>query len=484
MLEKVLLKQISLVDPDEMIGWASTFLAETQRPRYEAQIMGRTKTYADAAHAQHLTDLSLSARVLIELAARVESTGRRRVDPVLNLRLQSLAHQVWQAHLAAGEVRFRIRSPRSIRLTKDGRIEIEQIDVPPFRSSAMHRAYVKRMADRKNVQSTDLDLARQLAQALQEGQDVPSQLQGIDEALQACRGYGLVAFLAALSLASQISGGTTDNDVVGVGFTEGQLRETIERAADEVYPQLAVNEVWRALLSLVWRQDLLREMSIAISDFQEVPARLLSRPLIERRNGTIYIPKMAAAFALNTFTFRLLEGTWFEDLSEEDELLRRALEVRRGTVRPRHEFERELVAELAQTRHPFRSNVKQARADTVSELGVALRSEVDAVVLVEPRHEIWVIEAKDLAYPFSPRRVRSELDKYTRSGGHFDKLAKKVHDVAHDPAAVAAALGVRSSSPYSTKGLFVTRELSPAAFLDDAPFPSIVLDSLSNFLGR
>jgi len=55
--------------------------------------------------------------------------------------------------------------------------------------------------------------------------------------------------------------------------------------------------------------------------------------------------------------------------------------------------------------------------------------------------ELWVIEAKDLAIPFSARRIRSELNKYQRKDGHFAKLAEKVQYVSADPDAVAASIG-------------------------------------------
>ena len=115
-------------------------------------------------------------------------------------------------------------------------------------------------------------------------------------------------------------------------------------------------------------------------------------------------------------------------------------------------------------------------------IGVPLRFELDAVVALPERGELLVLEAKDLAIPFSPRRIRSELDKYQRTNGHFEKLFKKVENVASAPAEVAKALGAPQGQ-YRVRGVFVTRELSPAAFLDGYEAEFVVIDDLARTVG-
>jgi len=110
-----------------------------------------------------------------------------------------------------------------------------------------------------------------------------------------------------------------------------------------------------------------------------------------------------------------------------------------------------------------------------------LSSEIDALVVDPSRRQVLVLEAKDLAFPFSARRIRSEIDKYSRQRGHFEKLTSKVENVRSHLEEVLEMLGAAGPG-WSVRGIFVTRENSPAGCLEDAPFDFVLLDDLPNLL--
>ena len=479
LLRRYLAREISRVVPDQMIQFASSLLAECQDAHYRANVGPATGTLVGASKTQALTRRSMAARILLEEALRNKATGRRRIDSALGPRLVNLADQTCQAHIAVDRARYGICRIDRIVLSRAGRIEFTLGDAPPFRTSRFERMYLARMASRPRTDNDDVAVAKQLADAVLTGASVPDELAGIDAGLREARGHGLSELVVALATLGLMAGGL-DETVAGVQILNADFLPEFVGFARQKFPEHDPDVVATAIPYLTWTQDLLQRAQISFADYHNVPARLLSRPAIERPDQAFFVARTVPNFAMYILVIRVLEGTWVEDLTPEDAPLARALSARRSKIRPINGFEHDLAEVLRVTGLRHMTGVQQAPGGT-SGIGVTLRHEIDAVVALPASSELWVIEAKDLAFPYSARRIRSELDKYLRRGGHLAKLAEKVEDVNINPEKVAASIGAPAGD-YRVRGVFVTRELSPAACLDGVGYPFVVLDDLATWL--
>jgi hypothetical protein len=244
--------------------------------------------------------------------------------------------------------------------------------------------------------------------------------------------------------------------------------------------------VVEACQHMIWTQELLQDSPLQMFKYRESAGRLYSRPILELADRSLFIARNAPGLARVVLLQRVLEGNWPEQLSSHDPTLLRALEQRRNRVRPVAGFEAELERTLRSTGLPYVVGVDPSRpGQPSSALGVPVRAEIDAVVVAPHTLTIWVVEAKDLAVPFAPRRIRSELNNYLRAGAHMDKLQAKVDAVSTNPRVVAARLGVTDEArTFTVRGLFVTRELSPAAYVDDCVHDFVTVDRLPGFLSN
>jgi hypothetical protein len=481
-VEAALRKTISQIDPRTMITWAAQYLRETQGKKLQTPRSLRLQTRSDALQNGELTQRAMGARLILEMTAVSTQAGHKRIDPLINARLQNLADQAVTMHLLAEEVRCKLQQATRIHLTKRGRIEFSAQDRPPFRLGELRKASAYRLVDRTDTQSTDPALVEGLIASLSDPAKLPVELAEVSAALLASRGYNLPAFVVAIHALEMLSGGPYPDNAAAISFTPSGLREDVLGPLAQAYPCIDPEHVALALPTLIWTQEILRETPISIAAYQATPARLLSRPILEMPDRTLVIPASAPSAALRTFTIRLLEGTWFEELGPADSELEAAIAKRRSKARPKHDFESAFRTELEAIGQPFLTNINPSSPAAPSALGVPLSQEIDGVIAIESQQTIWVLDAKDLAFPYSAQRIRSELDKYTRAKGHFEKLRVKVAEVSADPALVAARLGAEEGT-YTVRGAFVTRDVTPAAFLEDAPFPSILLDDIRAFLG-
>ncbi|AEB44257.1 hypothetical protein VAB18032_15725 [Micromonospora maris AB-18-032] len=385
----------------------------------------------------------------------------------------------------ADRVAARLVTVAGARLTKRGTFDVQVCDRPPYRVSQFMDAYVKRMADNGPSRSAgDNAVLQDLVRSLKGGSEIPGDLAAIDVALKDDRGYGLVDLLAAQEFLIQVSG-ADDRSVTGFLFSSWEnLEDCIRANMDRLLPAAHPDGVLEACQHLIWTQALLQNSPLQMLEYRESVGRLYSRPVLELGDGSLFVPRNVPGLARVVLLQRILEGTWPEQLQARDASLSRALEQRRQLVRPIAGFEADLQRTLASTGLPFVAGVLQSVLGRPSDLlGVPVRAEIDAVVVVVHSLTIWVLEAKDLAIPFAPGRIRSEVNKYQRAGGHVDKLLAKVADVAADPAEVAARLGVADvAGAFAVRGLFVTREPTPAAFTDDRTHDFVTLDRLPDFL--
>ena len=444
-LDSQLAREVARVIPDEVIQMASTLLADSQDARYQARTGEASRTIPGVLAAQEHTENSIVARILLEHAMRNRESGRRRIDAAVGHRLINLADQTWRAHIAADRARYGLSRIERIVLTRGGRVEFTVVDALPFRMSRFERMYVARMGSHRRNEDADPEVSARLVESMRSQGPVPAEVAGIDAGLRASRGHGLVEMLVALATLGQMAGGH-DEKVVGVSLTEQGMLPAVMDHLRQAFPDHDPVVVTTAIPYLTWTQELLQETPTSIADYQQVPARLLSRPLMERPDHSYFVARTVPEIAMYTLVLRVLEGTWVENLGDSDRPLALALERRRNRIRPIDGFERDLAAVLQSTGLPYATSVLPGRPGDPARVGVPLRREIDAVVAVPTNCEIWVIEAKDLAIPFSARRIRSEVNKYQRKDGHFAKLAEKVQDVRADPNAVAASIGAPPSA--------------------------------------
>ncbi|MEH0820474.1 MULTISPECIES: hypothetical protein [unclassified Micromonospora] len=479
-------RRLGELDVREVVGWAAGEMAHWVDLQFKARTAARASPAA-AREAQLHTENAAAGHLVLELVAR-QSVGGRRRDPSLRDReaLAILAHELWRWRTVADRVAVRLVTVASARLTKRGTFDVEVRDRPPFRASRFDDAYVRRMADTDPIRgATDHAVSQALVKSLKNGAELPDDLADIDTALKADRGYGLIDLFAAQEFLIEASGADDDN-VTGYRFVS---REGLDRAVrantEQLLPNATPDGVVEACRHMVWTQELLKDSPLQMFKYRESAGRLYSRPILELADRSLFVPRNAPGLARVVLLQRVFEGTWPEQLSSStDPTLWSALEQRRERVRPIAGFEAELERILAATGLRYVTGVKPSRPGHPSTvLGVPVRNEIDAVVVAPQAGTIWVIEAKDLAVPFTPRRIRSELDKYRRAGGHVDKLRTKVADVATNPTVVAARLDTTDEArTFAVRGLFVTRELSPAAYVDDGVHDFVTVDQLPGFL--
>lgn len=138
------------------------------------------------------------------------------------------------------------------------------------------------------------------------------------------------------------------------------------------------------------------------------------------------------------------------------------------------DLEKDCIARLASEGLPARRvRPEKARSAGIEELS----GEIDALCVDSARSRIWVIEAKDPYTPFSARQMRRSFDKFI--GEYVPKLLTKTADVARDPGAVAAAMGVPNAArDWTVHPLMVTRRPEPAGFGIDLVVPTVPLDDI------
>ena len=127
------------------------------------------------------------------------------------------------------------------------------------------------------------------------------------------------------------------------------------------------------------------------------------------------------------------------------------------------QLERDCKAALTQPHVRVRGNIKQHKARSV---GIDhLSGEIDTLAVDERSDRIWVVEVKDPHFPYSPRLMDRQVQDFHKPGGYVDKLRSMVEDVARCGAAIATKLAVEPADrEWQTRGVIVTRRVTPAAF--------------------
>ena len=187
-----------------------------------------------------------------------------------------------------------------------------------------------------------------------------------------------------------------------------------------------------------------------------------TRPFLQQ-GDTLYVLPWTASNAWKI----MLGYLWDARLPWPEEMIgpktARALESIRQ--KRNRELERECAQAVAHPLLEVRSNVRPHKARA---LGIKkLSGEIDVLVIDQRSDRIWVIEVKDPHFPYSPRSMSNEIDKFHQPGGHVDKLRRKIADIDQDASVMAAKMNLPSPNrQWEVRGLFVTRRTTPSAFAE------------------
>ena len=297
----------------------------------------------------------------------------------------------------------------------------------------------------------------------------------VDQELKATLGFGLDALRGVLSMACEWE----------VSSTTYIAHVSAEAFLDTLTPLSALasrDEHARALEWLTLRKTGLLEdahdSSIEHWELERRAARVTTRPFIEGANG-IYVLPWTAQFTVRILRNYLIEGRLpWPDRVLPDDVCRALGRYRQGVGKA---FEDECARVLSDTRLIVRRGIKPSKAH---QYGIdELYGEIDVLCVDPQTSRIWVIEAKDLATPFSSRSLRHHISKFTDEGGFIDKLMKKVTNVRRNAADIAAHLGADSPTrPWTVIGLIVTVNPEPAAYVQDVGVPICTIAQLADIV--
>ena len=303
--------------------------------------------------------------------------------------------------------------------------------------------------------------------------DQVADLLEVDQELKASLGFGLDALRGVLSMACEweVSSSTYIAHVSAEAFLDRLTPQSILASRDEHARALE----WLTLRRTGLLDDA-HDSSIEHWEIERRAARVTTRPFIEGANGCYVLP-WTAQFTARILRNYLTEGRlpWPDRVLPDN--VCRALDRYRQKVGKA--FEDECVKVLSDPRLIVRRSIKPSKAHRY---GIdKLYGEIDVLCIDPQTSRIWIIEAKDLATPFSTRTLRHHIDRFTTDGGFVDKLLQKVNDVRRNNADVATHLGAGSPTrPWTVIGLIVTVNPEPAAFVQDVGVPICTIAQLAD----
>ena len=295
----------------------------------------------------------------------------------------------------------------------------------------------------------------------------------VDQELKATLGFGLDALRGVLSMACEweVSSSTYIAHVSAEVFLDTLTPLSALASRDEHARALE----WLTLRKTGLLDDA-NDSSIEHWELERRAARVATRPFIEGANGCYVLPWTAQ------FTARILRNYLIEGrLPWPDRVLPDSVCRALGRYRQRvgKAFEDECARVLSDTRLIVRRGIKPSKAQRY---GIdELHGEIDVLCVDPQTSRIWVIEAKDLATPFSSRSLHHHISRFTAEGGFVDKLIKKVTDVRRNAADIATHLDADSPArPWTVIGLIVTVNPEPAAYVQDGEVPICTIAQLAD----
>ena len=294
----------------------------------------------------------------------------------------------------------------------------------------------------------------------------------VDQALKAELGFGLDALRGVLSMACEweVRSSTYIAHVSKEMFLD-RLTPLYALASRDAHTKALE---WLTLHKIVIQDDA-HNSRIEHWELERRAARVTTRPFIEYANG-FYVLPWTAQFSARILRNYLAEGRLpWPDSVMPSKVCKALNRYRQKVART---FEGECVNALSNSRLITCSSIKPSKAQ---QYGIdELYGEIDVLCVDPETSRIWVVEAKDLAMPFSPRSLRHHIDRFVTEGASVDKLIQKVNDVRRNAANIATCLDAdRSTRSWTVIGLMVTVTPEPAAYVRGVAVPFCTIDQLT-----
>lgn len=341
------------------------------------------------------------------------------------------------------------------------------VDMGRYTAARLHATRPKPVeigATETTSDSTETDPPRSIAESLPE-------LGPIDQALKETLGFGLDALIGCYECAIrwEIPPGRI------VGSTD---RASFVQAAVDANPQVASGEYGAAL---EWLElESIEAAGIEPWVVENRAERIATRPFVVRDDDLLILP-WSAGTALRIVYNYLSDGRLPWPASMTDHSTAGTGRVVDALNDYRQSLNRRLEKQCAQALegHPsltVRSNIEHTKC---SQYGITdLCGEVDVLCLDAGSATIWVIEVKDPSEPFSQRVAGNIVDRFHRQDGYVDWLLRKTRDIRASASGVVKTLAAdHQHRDWRTRPLIVTRNVSPAAFVNE---PRVAFCTLSD----
>ncbi len=457
-------------------------LSELERANHhrmvnQHRIAWRRGTFDSDAHEERseedrLTVLTKCISLIVEETVARTPQGSSSPDRLGWIDLLTVAQLCIESSLRSESIHLRLADATmtiSDRFSIDVSAKFPDVDIHAYQ----HARKAMMLPDAVAMGSSETHLPEPKDIQPQPLTDQVADLLEVDQELKASLGFGLDALRGVLSMACEweVSSSTYIAHVSAEAFLDRLTPLSVLASRDEHA---------RALEWLTLRKTGLLEdehnNSIEHWELERRAARVTTRPFIECTNG-IYVLPWTAQFTARILRNYLTEGRlpWPDRVLPEN--VCGALDRYRQKVGKA--FEDECVRVLSDPRLVVRRGIKPSKAHRY---GIdELYGEIDVLCVDPQTSRIWVIEAKDLATPFSSRSLRHHIDRFTDEGGFVDKLRRKVNDVRRSAADVAAHLGADSPArPWTVIGLIVTVNPEPAAYVQDVGVPICTIAQLAD----
>ncbi|MHB1009919.1 MAG: hypothetical protein ACYC1E_11935 [Propionibacteriaceae bacterium] len=200
--------------------------------------------------------------------------------------------------------------------------------------------------------------------------------------------------------------------------------------------------------------------------------RMLIQPLAQRSDGLLVSsPRLCLATA-DIYLQYLKQGQLPWSQPSPPAALNTALEAIRDARNKA--LERQVSKVLQDAGWTVISNIKETKPERLAV--PSLQTEIDVVAGRAGDPNIWLLEVKDPTDVFALADIRRMLDRFfldDTKPSYATQLSRKFADLAPHADSVASALHLPAADPavpYQVRAMFVTREPTPAQFVD-GPFP-------------
>lgn len=142
------------------------------------------------------------------------------------------------------------------------------------------------------------------------------------------------------------------------------------------------------------------------------------------------------------------------------------------------DFEDNVANTISSLHWPYRAGIT---FEELTERGLAVHGEIDALVADVTRRRIWLVEAKSGIVPHAVDAIYTEVQRYHKPRGYLDRALSNAAAL-QAAAATAAELLDLAGDRWQVIPLMVTRHVSPAAFVADPRVAFTVLEDLTAVL--